>query len=91
MGFLMSDAQRFATAVLCLVDEGMLIRGGNFTVESLVKLLEHGTTYRAKRKRGRQPYELEAMILGHARALGPAVPSVGECVDREPAGGPVEG
>ena len=63
MGFLMSDAQRFATAVLCLVDEGMLIGGGNFTVESLVKLLEHGTTYRAKRKRGRQPYELEAMIL----------------------------
>ena len=63
MRFLMSDAQRFATAVLCLIDEGMLVRGGNFTVEGLVKMLEHGTTYRAKRKRGRQPYELEAMIL----------------------------
>ena len=52
MGYVLSDAQRFAVGIKIVLDEDALPRGGNFTMSGLVGLVEQLTSYQAD-ERGR--------------------------------------
>ncbi len=59
MGYVLSDAQRFAVGIKIVLDEDALPRGGNFTMSGLVGLVEQLTSYQAD-ERGR--HRLETMV-----------------------------